>query len=106
MAIHGITAEIFTRNLHDYLSLMESYCGNIVWIGLTATLDMPDFPQRNSVVQLWNKAVYEMLEEFHPNILTVDVWEKSLTSLHVDNIHLDTTSFYDHLGHLFFHLQR
>jgi len=68
----------FLNNVRWYLKLLDSVCGNLVWVGLTAVAEIDDNPQRNSLSLEWNKQVYSALaSDYKNNSFVIDVWEES-----------------------------
>ena len=68
----------FLNNVRWYLKLLDSVCGNLVWVGLTAVAEIGNNPQRNSLSLEWNKQVYSALaSDYKNNSFVIDVWEES-----------------------------
>lgn len=97
---------LYVYNVQQYLILLQPYCGTLIWLGLSATNDNPNQPQRNQKVQEWNQAVFDMLLKTMPHVHVMDVYDKSLHSPHLDNIHLKTPEYYKPLGALFVKLMK
>jgi hypothetical protein len=99
------TAQLYAVKVQQYLTLLEPYCGTLIWLGLSATKDDPRQPQRNDRIQEWNTAVFDMLLKTKADIYVMDVYDKSLHSPHLDNIHL-RTDYYYRLATLFVKLMK
>jgi len=97
---------LYAYNVQQYLILLQPYCGTLIWLGLSATEDHPKEPQRNKKVQEWNQAVFGMLLKNMPHVHVMDVYDKSLHSPHLDNIHLTDPGYYHPLGELFVKLMK
>jgi hypothetical protein len=106
MAIPMMTTELYVGNVKRYLSLLQPFCGNIIWPGLSATENQENRPQRNYKLEAWNQAVNDMLRASHPTIFRIDVWKKSLKSPHFDNVHMYPSTYYTPLAALFANLMK
>lgn len=96
------TTCMYLENVKTYLTLLDTVCGHIVWLGLSAVREDADRPQRSFSLLKWNKGVKKILQSssFLETSFFVDIWEHSLTSIHVDNVHF-TESYYDPIAELF-----
>mmetsp|Transcript_7795 Transcript_7795/g.11881 ORF Transcript_7795/g.11881 Transcript_7795/m.11881 type:complete len:368 (+) Transcript_7795:87-1190(+) len=95
----------FVNNVKSYLKLLDSVCGNLVWVGITEVreLDPTRFPQRNAISLKWNKEVYSMIASTFPNnSFIIDVWDESVAAPFkgAQNIHY-TRHYYDKFATLF-----
>jgi hypothetical protein len=104
--IHHHTAQLYAAKVQQYLTLLQPYCGTLIWLGLSASKDDPKQPQRNNKIQEWNAAVFDMILKTMPDIHVVDVYDKSLHSPHMDNIHLKPPDYYNPLAKLFVKLMK
>jgi hypothetical protein len=101
-----ISTELYAHNVDVYVGLLEQACGQIVWVGLSAILDNVIHQQSNSLIKIWNNAVYEMLKRSHPEVFFFSVFNKSAASKHTDIIHLEKGPYYNVLGAFFVDLMR
>jgi len=92
----------FVKNVQSYLKLLESVCGNLVWVGITEVQEInPERNlQRNSVSLKWNQQVYSMIVNTFPeNCFIIDVWNESVAATFKgggrQNIHYDEPYYSD-----------
>jgi hypothetical protein len=92
----------FIKNLDWYLTMIQPCCKRLIWIQLSAVLDDPSRPQKNSIIKVWNTKVHKLLqgERFSNWTSIVDPYNASLFWPHMDNVHLNT-SYYAALADLF-----
>jgi len=97
----------FVNNVHTYLKLLESVCGNLIWVGITEVQEIKPAsnPQRNAVSLEWNQKVYSMVANTFPdNSFIIDVWDESVAAPFKNegkqNIHYDNP-YYDGFASLF-----
>jgi hypothetical protein len=107
MAIYpSISTDLYVYNVDVYVGLLEHSCGHIVWVGLSAVLGNKYKPQSNSLIKIWDNAVYQMLKRSHPEVFFLSVFKKSAATAHADNIHLETEPYYNVLAGFFVDLMR
>jgi len=96
---NGVT---YSENVAWYLGLLQPCCNHLIWISMSATLDDKRFPQKNSVIELWNTKVQTLLQDEQYNKWTtvVDSYKVSMTWPHEGNVHLNKEYYYE-LGKLF-----
>ena len=93
--------EVYTNNVGSHLKLLNTTCGQILWLATTSTMDKPRQPQLNSRAIIWNRRVNEMMASEYPdNGYYIDVWNASQQATHRDNVHF-VSSYYQQLGRLF-----
>lgn len=105
MAIQGISDVRFLNNLAWYLSKLRPCCRHVIWIQLTAVLDLPWFPQHNARIERWNELVKSMLQDeaFQSWTTILDTYEVSKIWPHYDNVHL-MEGYYVELASFFSHV--
>lgn len=102
MIILNEDGEAYISNVEWYLSLLQPCCKHLIWIQMTASLDDPSRPQKNSIIEVWNAKVHALLQgELFSNWTSiVDPYNASLFWQHQDNVHL-SHSYYVALADLF-----
>jgi len=73
----------FVNNVKSYLKLLESVCGNLVWVGITEVQEVQPTRnlQRNAISLKWNKQVYSMIASTFPSSsFIIDVWDESVAA--------------------------
>jgi hypothetical protein len=103
IAIPGISLEVFISNLNDYIGLLERSCGIVIWVSTISSRDLEEYQQRIARLQKWNEAVIAMLNKSYPDVLILDVWQKTVSmgwNGHADNMHM-TTDYYLELAKFF-----
>jgi len=94
----------YLENVRSYLELLDSVCGNIVWIGISSVKEDLNQPQRNELSIDWNTAVRLLIASSYPyKGYFVDVWNVSLVSVRHGNIHF-REPYYSSLGKIFTNL--
>lgn len=92
------STEMYLENVLDYVKQLSLSCTNIIWIGMSATLDNPIAQQRNSLIALWNEAVYEGIAKLFPRVYVINLYNQSLGLPHLDNVHLNNEYYRDLAG--------
>lgn len=102
MRILNKDGETYINNVEWYLTLLKPCCIRLIWIQMTSVLEDENYPQRNSIVELWKAKVYALLqkEQFRNWTSIVDPYNASLFFPHIDNVHLNK-SYYTALSDLF-----
>ena len=93
---------VYLRNVERYVYLLNSTCGNILWISITSVRGDANRPQNNSRSILWNQGVNTTLETDYADSshFFIDVWNASLHADRNDNIHF-LPVYYEKLASLF-----
>lgn len=96
----------FVDNVQTYLRLLDSVCGNIVWISITA-MNEKKWPtaEMNKKSMEWNQKVSAMVSRAFPdNSFIIDVWDESVATPFrgedTNKLHFDD-SYYDNFASLF-----
>ena len=101
----SITKLHYIRNVKWYiydLLLGTARCNLVVWITISATMDLKKYKQRNRRVYGWNQAIISMIQEQRQQqeqqqlrnnekdgvVLVLDVYDESYGTKHVDNAHM------------------
>ena len=103
----SITKLHYIRNVKWYiydLLLGTARCNLVVWITISATMDLKKYKQRNRRVCGWNQAIMHMIQEQEERqrglmtngikdarkgvVLVLDVYDESYGTKHVDNAHM------------------
>jgi hypothetical protein len=101
------TPEVYVHNVREYLGLLQKHCSRIIWLSMSAVLNDERFSQRNDRILQWNDAVLEMMSTtMDDDVIYMDVFDKSLHTKHMDNVHLDNHRYYRHLANMFSSLMR
>jgi len=98
----GACLGAYQRNVRSYLALLDSACGNLIWISISSVRGDAIHPQRNPRSEAWNAMVKKTLAAEYPDIsFFVDVWNATLHDAVRDgNIHFRSV-YYKDLGRLF-----
>jgi hypothetical protein len=100
--------DMFLTNVETYLKILDTVCGNIIWISQASVRGDEDYPQRNDVSLRWNEGVKLLGERLFGSTNSfyyLDVWTLSEHSKHTDNVHFQST-YYDTIGALFTELMK
>ena len=93
--------DVYLQNVAKYLKVLDSVCGNFVWIGISSVLGREPHIQRNNVSMPWNEGVKSLgLRLFPTKYFYIDVWNASSTFPHRDNVHFQPP-YYQGLAALF-----
>lgn len=96
------STEQHVKNVRRYLTLLRKGCRRIVWLS-TSAIRHPEaskWLQRNWKVATWNAHVAALIGAEFPSVFFVDVYPKTATAEHDDNVHL-TEGYYQTLAKLF-----
>ena len=105
--LHGMTVfndtSKYVENNRWYIDqLLGSKCGSLVWISISATLELPPYGNLNWKLKEWNDSFREVLRVEYPQVFYVDIWDKSAVTEHNDNVHLKNKEFYEPLADTLF----
>uniref|UniRef100_A0A7R9ZKF4 Uncharacterized protein n=1 Tax=Craspedostauros australis TaxID=1486917 RepID=A0A7R9ZKF4_9STRA len=109
--------DVYIHNVDAYITLLARTCRHVVWVGLSAIMEDDSKTLAgtggssiihgnatnvtNCQLQEYNNAVYGLVElRGRDNVYIVDVWDKSLTTSHVDKFYM-TPKYYSTLARLF-----
>jgi hypothetical protein len=85
------TPEVYVHNVREYLGLLQKHCSRIIWLSVSSVLNDERFAQKNDRILQWNTAVLEMMSTtMDDNVIYMDVFDKSLHTKHMDNVHLQS----------------
>ena len=96
--------DIHTKNVQEYLRLLDHVCGNIVWLATTPVRgDLKEVQDNNRTVE-WNKAVMSLLEKnYAEKSFYVDTWKRALNCTYLDNVHFEKP-YYEGIADMFVRL--
>lgn len=106
---YDMTTQDYVKQAHAYQAILQQACGSsnsstpplLIWMPMSAVMGKTNTPQRNSIIEDWNRAVRTTLPK---GWIYMDIYPKSRKTKHTDNVHLDDSLYYEPLADVFWSL--